>query len=163
MTPETEGLLTALREARRLLLITTRDATDAQLAERSTVSQLTLGGILNHLTRGERVWTHILTDTTGRTPDGMWDMGQYRCPEGATVAGLRAAYEEAARATDEAAATARPDAEARLPETPWEPGVVRHWTVRRILLHLLQETAQHTGHADIVREASDGANSTALR
>ena len=61
MTPETEGLLTALREARRLLLITTRDATDAQLAERSTVSQLTLGGILNHLTRGERVWTHILT------------------------------------------------------------------------------------------------------
>lgn len=34
---------------------------------------------------------------------------------------------------------------------------------RRILLHLLQETAQHTGHADIVREAIDGANSTALR
>ncbi|MCX5413390.1 DUF664 domain-containing protein [Streptomyces sp. NBC_00059] len=163
MTPETEGLLTALREARRLLLITTQGASDAQLTERSTVSELTLGGILNHLTRAERVWTHILTDTTGRTPDGMWDMGQYRCPENATADGLRAAYEEAARATDEAAGKVRPDVKARLPETPWEPGVVRHWPVRRILLHLLQETAQHTGHADIVREAIDGANSTARR
>ncbi|MGW1817633.1 mycothiol transferase [Streptomyces sp. NPDC002125] len=88
MAPETEGLLAALREARRLLLITTRDASDAQLTERSTVSELTLGGILNHLTRAERVWTHILTDATGRTPDGMWDMGQYRCPENATADGL---------------------------------------------------------------------------
>ncbi|MFC9945939.1 mycothiol transferase [Streptomyces pratensis] len=163
MTPETEGLLTALREARRLLLITVRDVTDAQLTERSTVSELTLGGIMNHLTRGERVWTHILTDTTGRTPDGMWDMNQYRTPEGATAAGLRTAYEEAARATDEAAAKADPDTEARLPETPWEPGAVHHWPVRRILLHLLQETAQHTGHADIIRESVDGANSTERR
>ncbi|MEU9061264.1 DUF664 domain-containing protein [Streptomyces sp. NPDC048430] len=163
MTPETEGILRALREARRLLLITVRDTTDTQLTERSTVSELTLGGILNHLTRGERVWTHILTDATGRTPDGMWDMTQYQAPEGATVTGLRAAYEEAARATDEAAAKADLDTEVPLPETPWEPGVVHHWPVRGILLHLLQETAQHTGHADIVREAIDGANSTARR
>lgn len=163
MTPETEAILTALREARRLLLITTTDLKDDQLTERSTVSELTLGGILNHLTRAERVWTQILTDTTGRTPEGMWDTGQYLTPGGATVAGLRTAYEEAARATDEAAGRVRPEVEARLPETPWEPGVVRHWPVRRILLHLLQETAQHTGHADIVREAIDGANSTARR
>ncbi|MFC8589821.1 mycothiol transferase [Streptomyces atroolivaceus] len=163
MTPETEGLLTALREARRLLLITVQDVTDTQLTERSTVSELTLGGIMNHLTRGERVWTHILTDTTGRTPDGMWDMGQYLAPEGATVAGLRTAYEAAALATDEAATKADPDKKVALPETPWEPGVVHHWPVRRILLHLLQETAQHTGHADIVRESIDGANSTARR
>ncbi|MFD6276478.1 DinB family protein [Streptomyces sp. NPDC060209] len=163
MTPETEGILNALREARELLLITVRDITDAQLTERSTVSELTLGGILNHLTRGELVWTRILADANGLTPDGMWDMNQYQAPAGATVTGLRTAYEEAARATDEAAAKAYPDAEVPLPETPWEPGVVRHWPVRRILLHLLQETAQHTGHADIVREAIDGANSTARR
>ncbi|WSY29751.1 DinB family protein [Streptomyces sp. NBC_00887] len=35
------------------------------------MSELALGGILNHLTHGERVWTHILTDTPGRPPDGM--------------------------------------------------------------------------------------------
>ncbi|MFE5242243.1 MULTISPECIES: DinB family protein [unclassified Streptomyces] len=163
MNPETEGILEALREARRLLLITVRDITDEQLTERSTVSELTLGGILNHLTRAERVWTHVLTDGTGRTPDGMWDMDQYKAPDGAAVATSVTAYEEAARATDEAAAKALPDAEVPLPPAPWEPGVVRHWQTRKILLHLLQETAQHAGHADIVRESVDGANSTARR
>ncbi|WP_329036179.1 DinB family protein [Streptomyces sp. NBC_00178] len=162
MTPETKGILQALREARRLLLITVLDATDAQLTERSTVSGLTLGGILNHLTRAELVWTHILTGAPG-TPDGMWDTGQYQAPAGATATALRKAYEQAAGATDEAAVRTAPDQEVPLPETPWEPGVVRHWPVRRVLLHLLQETAQHTGHADIVREAIDGANSTARR
>nr|WP_249926140.1 DUF664 domain-containing protein [Streptomyces aureocirculatus] len=48
-----------------------------------------------------------------------------------------------------------------LPEAPWEPGVVPRWPVRRIVLRLLRETAQHAGHADIVREAIDGANTTA--
>ncbi|MFD9503855.1 DUF664 domain-containing protein [Streptomyces sp. NPDC060035] len=163
MTPETEGMLTALREARRLLLITILDVADAQVAERSTVSGLTLGGILNHLTQAERVWTHIVTDTTGRTPDGMWDMTQYQAPEGATADRLRTAYEEAARATDDAFAKADPDADVRLPEAPWEPGVVHHWSVRRSLLHLLQETAQHAGHADIIRESLDGASTTARR
>ncbi|WP_406389233.1 DUF664 domain-containing protein [Streptomyces sp. NBC_00887] len=90
-------------------------------------------------------------------------MTQYLAPEGATTAGLRTAYEEAARATDEAVSKADPATEVHLPEAPWEPGVVHHWPVRRIPLHLLQETAQHTGHADIIRESLDGASSTARR
>lgn len=161
MTRETEEILEALRDARRTLLITVLDLTDAQVAERPTVSELTLGGILNHLTRGERVWTRILTDGTGTTPDGMWDMDQYLAPAGATVSDLRTAYEEAARATDEAVAHADLDTQVPLPEAPWEPGVPHHWSVRRILLHLLRETAQHAGHADIIRESLDGASTTA--
>ncbi|MGH7751114.1 MAG: DUF664 domain-containing protein, partial [Candidatus Dormibacteria bacterium] len=31
------------------------------------------------------------------------------------------------------------------------------WTVRRALVHILAEIAQHAGHADIIREALDGA------
>ena len=42
-----------------------------------------------------------------------------------------------------------------LPEAPWfEPG--GRWSARRVLLHLLAETAQHAGHADIIRESLDG-------
>lgn len=42
-----------------------------------------------------------------------------------------------------------------LPEAPWfEPGA--SWSARRVLLHLLAETAQHAGHADILRETLDG-------
>ncbi|MEU9840769.1 DUF664 domain-containing protein, partial [Actinomadura sp. NPDC048032] len=33
------------------------------------------------------------------------------------------------------------------------------WSVRRVLLHITNETAQHAGHADIIRESLDGAKS----
>jgi hypothetical protein len=42
-----------------------------------------------------------------------------------------------------------------LPEAPWfEPGAV--WSARQVLLQILAETAQHCGHADIIRETLDG-------
>jgi hypothetical protein len=45
-----------------------------------------------------------------------------------------------------------------LPEAPWfEPGA--RWSARRVLLHIIAETAQHAGHADIIREALDGTPS----
>ena len=48
------------------------------------------------------------------------------------------------------------DASQPLPVAPWfEPG--GRWSARRALLHILAETSQHAGHADIVREAIDGA------
>ncbi|MEP6625690.1 MAG: DUF664 domain-containing protein, partial [Acidimicrobiia bacterium] len=48
------------------------------------------------------------------------------------------------------------DADHALPEAPWfEPGA--RWSARRTLLHIIAETAQHAGHADIIREAIDGA------
>ncbi len=30
-------------------------------------------------------------------------------------------------------------------------------TLRWILLHMIEETARHAGHADLLREAADGA------
>lgn len=41
------------------------------------------------------------------------------------------------------------------PEAPWfEAGA--SWSARRVLIHILAETAQHCGHADIIRESLDG-------
>ena len=46
-----------------------------------------------------------------------------------------------------------------MPDAPWnEPGAVR--SVRRVLIHVIAETAQHAGHADILRETLDGQKST---
>jgi uncharacterized protein DUF664 len=45
-----------------------------------------------------------------------------------------------------------------LPPAPWlEPGA--RWSARQVLLHVIAETAQHAGHADIIRECLDGAKS----
>ncbi|QKW49281.1 DUF664 domain-containing protein [Streptomyces buecherae] len=160
---ERDALLHALAEQRATLLIALRGLTDAQAGRRSTASELTLGGILKHLARGERVWAQLISERRGETPDGMWDMGQYHLTADDTLADLRAAYAAATRAMD-AAVGALPDLDVPvpLPPVPWDPEAAPEtWTARRALLHMLRETAQHAGHADIIRECLDGANTTA--
>ena len=74
---------------------------------------------------------------------------------GETLAGVLDEYEEIARRTDELVATLDLDASYELPKAPWfEPGA--RWSVRRVVLHLIAETSQHAGHADILRESLDG-------
>jgi hypothetical protein len=45
---------------------------------------------------------------------------------------------------------------------PWYPQDLDAWSVRWVLLHLIEEVARHAGHADIVREQIDGATMYAL-
>ncbi len=40
---------------------------------------------------------------------------------------------------------------------PWWPEEVGHPTLHHLLVHMIEETARHAGHADIIREAVDGA------
>ena len=42
-------------------------------------------------------------------------------------------------------------------QVPWWPADRRETTLHRILVHVIAETHRHAGHADIVREAIDGA------
>ena len=64
-----------------------------------------------------------------------------------------------ARRTDELVANLPSlDAGHPLPKAPWfQSG--ESWSARRVLLHIITETAQHAGHADIIRESRDGAKS----
>lgn len=77
-----------------------------------------------------------------------------------TLAELLAAYDAVAAATDALVATVDLDGTQQLPAAPWfEPGA--SWTARRVLVHLVAETSQHAGHADIIRESIDGQRSMA--
>jgi uncharacterized damage-inducible protein DinB len=40
---------------------------------------------------------------------------------------------------------------------PWWPDESRHPTLHTLLVHVIQETDRHAGHADIIRESIDGA------
>ncbi len=40
---------------------------------------------------------------------------------------------------------------------PWWPQERRNPTLHAVLVHVIQETARHAGHADIIRESIDGA------
>ena len=80
--------------------------------------------------------------------------GHQMLPE-ETLADLLAIYSDVAAATDALAGSVDLDHDHPLPEAPWFPPSSR-WTARRTLLHILAETSQHAGHADIIREALDG-------
>ncbi len=133
---------------------------------RTTVSELCLGGLIKHVTFAERQWIDFIIH--GASALGHWkewseeDWAQeFRVLDGETLAGLLEDYEQVARRTDELVASL-PDLDDShlLPEAPWfEPGT--SWSARRVLLHVIAETAQHAGHADIIRESLDGAKTMA--
>ena len=167
MTSEKADLLQALAQHRFLLLRTVRDLDDGQAAKRTTVSELTLGGLIKHVASVETSWINFVQDG----PTAMSSLGapseedvarwtnQFRMADGETLAGLLAEYDEVARRTEEVV-NALPDLDVShpLPPAPWfEPGA--KWSARRVLVHIVAETSQHAGHADIIRESLDGAKS----
>ncbi|TDC40053.1 DinB family protein [Micromonospora sp. 15K316] len=167
VTGERADLLAMLAKTRHFLRFTTRDLTDEQAGRRTTVSELCLGGLIKHVTATERGWTDFIVagpsamdDFTAMTEaDWARRADEFRLLPGETLAGVLADYAEVARRTDELLTTL-PDLDAThpLPNAPWfEPGA--RWSARRVLMHVIAETAQHAGHADIIRESLDGAKS----
>jgi uncharacterized damage-inducible protein DinB len=156
MTLERDDLVESLRRHRGFLVHTARDLTDAQADLRPTVSQLSIGGLIKHVTLVERGWMVFAAGGAETKRDrSEWENG-FRMMDGETLSGLLAAYDEVAAETDKLVETLDLDQIYPLPAAPWrEPGMT--WSVRRVLLHLIAETAQHAGHADIIRESIDGA------
>jgi uncharacterized damage-inducible protein DinB len=162
---ERADLLAVLAKHRHFLRFTTRGLTDDQARQRTTVSELCLGGLIKHVTAAEQNWANFIEQGPSAMPDADamteadWTQraDQFRLLAAETLAGVLADYDQVAHRTDELAASL-PDLDAAhpLPSAPWFPPGER-WSARRVLLHIIAETAQHAGHADIIREALDGA------
>lgn len=168
-TGERADLLESLRRHRGFLLHTVRGITDDQARERTTISALTLGGLVKHVAATEQHWLDFVLDGPGETPDIDWAaidwsnppaevrafQDAHRMGEAETLAGLLTAYDEVAARTDALVAEFDLDHRQPLPRAPWfEAGA--SWSARRVLLHVIAETSQHAGHADIIRESLDG-------
>jgi uncharacterized damage-inducible protein DinB len=160
---ERAELLQTLGVHRSFLLFTVRDLSDEQASQRTTVSELCLGGLIKHVADVEASWADFIVGgpaamTAGAEARRTVDRpATFRMEPGETLSGLLAQYEEVARRTDELVATL-PDLDSSqpLPVAPWFEAGAR-WSARRVLLHIIAETAQHAGHADIIRESLDGA------
>ncbi|WP_370949557.1 DinB family protein [Amycolatopsis sp. cg5] len=178
---ERADLLAELAEARSALTKTVQDLGDDQLGERPTASTLCLGGLVKHVASIEESWLRFIVEGPSAMnfdmPEGVtwadfaagtarefpqWAIdhqNEFQMQPGDTLAGILARYEKVAAHSAEIIATADLSATWPLPEAPWnEPGSVR--SVRRVLLHVIAETAQHAGHADILRESIDGRTAT---
>ncbi len=161
---ERADLLQSLAKHRYFLRFTVRDLTDEQAAQRTTASALCLGGLIKHVALTEQQWINFILE--GPTGMGNWDEAStgdwsagFRMLDGETLSGLLDKYDQVARRTDALVASLPDlDADHPLPEAPWFERGAR-WSARRVLLHVIAETAQHAGHADIIRESLDGAKS----
>ncbi|MEV6603660.1 DinB family protein [Kutzneria sp. NPDC051319] len=176
---ETTDLLAALAAARSALVRTADGLTDEQAAARPTVSSLCVGGVIKHVLATEEQWLRFTVEGASALPHELpngvtWAdimAGAAQPPQwmidhqngflmlpGETLADILTRYEKVAARTAEILATADLDTSHALPPAPWlEPG--GSYSVRRVIMHVIAETAQHAGHADILRESLDGQKS----
>jgi len=166
MMTERDDLLDLLRQHRGFLRFTVRSLSDEAARSTPTVSALSLGGLIKHVTAVERNWADFVVHGAANQPD--WANVDWSNPppeilahqqafvmgEDETLAEILSAYAEVADATDELVRTVDLDTAHPLPEAPWAAATT--WTARRAIIHIALETAQHAGHADIIRETIDG-------
>jgi uncharacterized damage-inducible protein DinB len=159
---ERDGLLTFLAQQRRVLKIAAHGLTPEQLRATPSASALSVGGLLKHVAHTERGWTDLLARKPRTTSAG--DYGaEFNLTPDDTLESLLAGYDEVATYTEEVVAGIADLGEAvPVPDEPWFSGEVTHWSVRWVLLHVIEETSRHAGHADIVRESVDGATAYEL-
>jgi uncharacterized damage-inducible protein DinB len=163
---ERSGLLRYLEQQRHVLRVAAYGLTDEQARMKPSKSALSVGGLIKHVASTENGWI----DITLQLPQPSAEEGQeryvdeFQMGEDGTLADVLARYDEVAARTEEVIAGIT-DLGQRVPvpkEVPWFPKDVDAWSVRWVLLHLIEETARHAGHADIVREHIDGATAFPL-
>jgi uncharacterized damage-inducible protein DinB len=158
VSDERDALHAFLEHERHVLVVAAYGLTDEQAWSTPTVSSLSIAGLLEHMSSTERTWAAMVAGSP-RAPDPE--------PKLTALDALVADYERAMSATDavmDAVIDAVDDLDriVRVPEgTRWAPPDIE-WSVRWVLLHLVQETARHAGHADIIRESIDGATALPL-
>ncbi len=152
---ERTTLLTMLAYVRETTHAKCEGLTDEQSghAPLATSPLTSIGGFVNHLRWVEHSWfeTVFLGEPdrgpwTDEEPDREMTLGAV-----GPLAAVLDGYREQARRTDEIIAAHDLDdlAERTLREGP-------HPTLRWIVLHMIEETARHNGHIDILREMADG-------
>lgn len=152
---EREALCGFLDKQRADLLRKVEGVSDKDARMTPTVSSLSLMGLLKHSALWERRWFQVIV--AGRTLPGEWPEAEvqdwqdedFRVDEQDTVKRWTAFFEEQVAISREIVAGLALEAPCRRSDL-----VDRN--LRWVLLHMIEETARHAGHADIIRESIDG-------
>jgi uncharacterized damage-inducible protein DinB len=153
--------LTQFLDYHRATLLMKVDGLDqAQMGATTAASDLTLAGLLKHLSLVEDDWFRVVLH--GEEPSSPWDgidwdadpNWEFRTAVDDAPADLIALYEETCERSRRAVAAigSLDDLAARPSRRNGQ-----RFNLRWILLHMIEETARHNGHADLLREAIDGA------
>jgi uncharacterized damage-inducible protein DinB len=147
-------VLEAFLDFHRQVLVSKVDGiSENEARHRRVPSKTTLAGLIKHMIGVERGWFQEVL--AGRKPedigpnvgggDESWDLA-----ENETVSSLIKEYEQTCEQSRQAAARFALDDAVPEPDL----GQV---SLRWVYVHMIEETARHVGHADILREQTDGA------
>lgn len=159
---ERDGLMKYLEQQRAGVRYAAYGLTEEQIRLKPARSEICIGGLLKHVTACERSWVDTMLqrrkDQSMEEAAAQWGL-DWQVTDDDTLASLLADYEACARETEQAVAGID-DLSQPVPvpqDAPWFPQDVEAWSVRWVLLHLIEEVARHAGHGDIIRESIDGA------
>ena len=155
---EKESLWASLNRHRDAVVWKAQGLTDEQLRRPMTPSGLTLLGLVKHLAAVDCGWFCL---TFGRETeplpfDDNDENADLRVESDETTDDILAFYSRARIAAD--AAIGEIDLETL--GTSWSGDAV---SMRWVLIHMIEETARHAGHMDIMRELIDGSTGDHLR
>jgi uncharacterized damage-inducible protein DinB len=161
--PEPDGseptlMVQYLDYQRETVLAKTEGLSQAQMVEKHPPSALTLAGLLYHLALVEESWMEVrFSGLPEREPWGGvdWEADpdwEFRTAEGVPPEDLRDRYRAACERSRLVVAAAA-DLDQMSVEALHDG---RRFSLRWVMLHLIEETARHAGHADTLREAIDG-------
>jgi uncharacterized damage-inducible protein DinB len=160
---EREQLLGYLAQQRLYLRAAAHGLGDEEARAARTPSTLTVGGLVKHVAFVEEGWVGMVQQRgSGNDQDAYMENFQLGPEE--TLQSVLDRYADVAAESDRVLAGIH-DLNQLVPvpkDVPWFPKDLDAWTVRWVILHLITETARHAGHADIVREAIDGATAYPL-
>lgn len=166
---EAAALATFLREQVEAVRNAAFGLTEKEARECPTRSELSIGGILKHLSITWPLWQ---TREACERGDRGWEVtdadfglfyGSFALTEDETLEQVLQQYDDATAGLLAAIESMDPDAEVLAAPAPWfgrlEPMPM---TARMLALHQIEEFARHAGHADVVREQLDGAQAGQL-
>lgn len=156
---ERETLLAFLDYYRAVLIDKASGLTDEQLHTRLEPSTLTLGGLINHMAVVEDDW--FTSDVAGRDIPEPWASApwdddrdwEFNSASDVPTDELFGRYREAIERSNQVISSIG-NLET-LSEKEDRSG--EKWSLRWILIHMIEETARHCGHADLIRESIDGS------
>jgi uncharacterized damage-inducible protein DinB len=163
---ETEAIIGFLGQAQDAFPALVYGLSAEQVALSPSASDLSLGGLVKHVTDVQLSWLAKAEAAPGPVQESPEDVAAYldsfRFDPTDSLDDLLAAHERASAAVLDGVRRLDLDTQVPVPDAPWFPKDGPPWTVRWIWWHLMEELSRHAGHGDIIRETLDGATMYAL-
>jgi len=160
--PEADTLLAFLDYHRDTLRMKVDGLSQEQLAQALAPSTMTLGGLMKHLALNEDHWFGVML--LGKDEAEIWQQvdwdadpnWEWRTANDDSPEVLRALFDSCVEGADRNIRQALAEGGMDYLSIKEDRREKQKFSLRWIVVHMIEEYARHNGHADLIRESVDG-------